>query len=759
MPPPSPLLTAAAPPRVSVTTTPPVAPRTSAPPRPTGDLWGGVAAMLVALPSAIAYGVAVYAPLGAEGIAHGVHAGIMGTVALGVIAAAMSGSPRLISAPCAPAAAILAAFATQVLATTGAVSVPRLIALMSLVALFTGVLQVGYGALRGGRLIKYIPYPVVSGYLSAVGVIIVLGQLPSLLGIAKGTPAYDGILAPAHWQWPGIAVGAAAIVVMVLARRVARSIPGPIVGLLAGAAAYFACAIFLPALRHLEHNTLLLGPVAADPASLWSTVVSTWSTVAGLGPSDWQSVFVPALTLSLLLSVDTLKTCVVVDALTLSRHNSDRTLFAQGAGNFAAAIVAGMPGAGTMGATLVNIESGGRTRRAGVIAAAAALLAAVVFGKWIAWVPISALAGILIVVGVRMIDRNSFHLARQRSTALDFAVIVTVIVVAVAFNLIAAAGAGVAFAILLFIREQIRGSVIRRKVTANSLSSTQHRLPAELAVLDRHGPETVICELQGSLFFGTTDQLYTELESDLGRCRHLILDLRRVQSVDYTAVHLLEQFEARLAERDGWLLLSRMPPRRELQTYFTQVGILAANRRVRQFETLDDALQWVEDRTLAEHLPAETETEAPLGLGEFELFQDSNPDGGLAALTACAVERSFSAGETIFKGGEIAADELFLIRRGIVRIVLPLANGKYHNLASFGRGHFFGEMSFLDHGFRSAHAVATTACDLYMISRARFNEVSRAHPTIGVKMFARLARTLALRLRHTNTQLRALYDA
>jgi SulP family sulfate permease len=121
------------------------------------------------------------------------------------------------------------------------------------------------------------------------------------------------------------------------------------------------------------------------------------------------------------------------------------------------------------------------------------------------------------------------------------------------------------------------------------------------------------------------------------------------------------------------------------------------------------------------------------------------------------VARSYGAGQAIFKAGD-TSDELLLIRRGVVRIVLPLG-GTYHNLASFGRGDFFGEIAFLDRGQRSANAIATTAVDIYAISRARFDEMSHAQPVIGVKVFARLARSLSLRLRRADAELRTFYDA
>ena len=527
----------------------------------------------------------------------------------------------------------------------------------------------------------------------------------------------------------------------------------------AGVLAYFATAWFRPELFQLTHNKLVIGPVSGEAGGIFSGIGEVWPAIAGLHFADLRLLVMPALTLSVLLSVDTLKTCVVVDSLTRSRHDSNRTLIGQGAGNLVSGLVGGMPGAGTMGATLVSVESGGRTRLAGMLEGGFVLLAALLLGNLIAWVPVAALAGILLVVAVRMVDWGSFHLLQQKSTMLDFAVIATVVIVAVTTNLMAASGAGVGLAMLLFIREQIHGSVIRRKVAGSRVSSTQHRLPEEQTLLEQHGAQTVVCELQGSLFFGTTDQLRTELEPDLKTCRYLILDLRRVQSMDYTAAHLFEQFEKTLAERNGSLIFSRLPARRDLQEYFAHVGVLRGKASARKFDTLDDALMWVEDRILDEQLPARAGDGAPpLELADFDLLREFETDQTLAPFAPAVLERSYAAGEMIVRSGD-TGQELFLVRRGVVRVMLPLKDGSHHNLASFGRGSFFGEMSFLTGAARSAEAVATTATDLFIIERKRFDAISHAHPLVGLKVFARIARTLSVRLRHADAELRTFYDA
>jgi len=730
-----------------------------------GDLWGGFAAMLVALPSAIAFGIAVFSVAGNEYMGHGVRAGILGAVALGLVAPLIGGSPRLISAPCAPAVPVLAALGMELLSRKAgmpAVVPEKVVVLLALVVLLAGVLQLAFGSIGVGRLIKFIPYPVVSGYLSGVGVLLFAKQVPGFLGLPPGVSGWQGVLSPGKWQWIALVVGLATVAGMLLAKRVTRKVPGTIIGVAAGIAAYFALAIFVPALRELKGNRLIIGPVVEGPAAIGAAVTAHWSALSNLQLSDVNLVWISALTLAVLLSVDTLKTCVVLDALARTRHQSNRVLIGQGAGNLAAALVGGMAGAGTMGATLMNSESGGRTRISGICEGLFVVVAFLLLGPWIAWVPVSALAGLLIVVAIRMIAWRDFALLRQTNTVLDFAVIACVVVVAVTVNLIAAAGAGVGLAILLFIREQIRGSVIRRKVTGDTFHSRQHRLPEEQAILERRGVETTICELQGSLFFGTTDQLFTELEGDLKRCRFLVLDLRRVRSVDFTAAHLLEQFETILAERGGYLVFSRLPhglsQGQDLQRYFENVGVMKARKNVRKFESLDDALQWVEDRLLTEEVPARGSQEAPLQLKEFEYLREFAGGPALQALAACAREQTVAEGSPVFRAGE-RGDELYLIRRGIVRIVLPLADGSHHNLAAFGRGNFFGEMAFLDAGSRSADAVALTPVDLFVISRARFDAVATADPQAAVLLFAQLSRALALRLRRADAEISSLYDA
>jgi sulfate permease, SulP family len=410
-----------------------------------------------------------------------------------------------------------------------------------------------------------------------------------------------------------------------------------------------------------------------------------------------------------------------------------------------------------MGPTLVNMSSGAVSRLSGFIEGVLALVAFLLLGNFIAWVPVASLAAILIVIGVRMIDRHSFSFLKSRSTIFDFAVILAVVVVAETVSLIAASGVGIVLAVILFIREEIRGRIVRHQIYGNQSFSKRVRTHAEMEILEAQGARTVIFELQGSLFFGTADQLYSALEPELKQRDYVILDLRRVQTVDITVVHMLDQVKDMLAERGGFLLLSHLPQNlpsgRDMERYFDQVGLVHAQSPVRIFAEQDEALEWVEDRVLAEAMCELAEGMA-LNLADIELFAGRKAET-LAALEQCMEQRSVKAGEKIFARGD-TGDEIFLIRRGAVRIMLPISDKQGHHLGTFGRGAFFGEMAFLDGETRSADAVAFGDTDLYVLSRQAFEKFAEDHKKVALKLMEGIASVLATRLRYTNSEMRAL---
>src|SRR5581483_2908095 len=681
-----------------------------------GDLWGAIAAMLVAVPSSIAFGVVIFTAASPSLASAGALAGILGAAALGMVAPLTSRNGALITAPCAPAAAVMSGLATQ-LAGLGTLTSARIIMLLALTAFVAALLQILYGVVRAGQIIKYIPYQVVNGYLSGVAVIIAFAQFPRFVG-ARARSLPDALVTPHNWQWPSIVVGTVTILAMVLATRMTKKVPGAIIGLASGIGAYFVVAQFEPRLLHLANNPLIVGPIHIE-GSFFSGMSLRLAALTSLHARDLLIVIGPALTLSALLSIDTLKTGVVLDAVTRSRHNSNRELIGQGVANVASFFAGGVPGSGTMGPTLINVTSGGRSIWSGVGEGALVLVALLALRSVIAWVPIAALAGILLVIAWRMFSFEMFKLLLSPATRLDFLVIAAVVVVAESVGLIEASLTGVGLAIVLFIRNQMRGSVILRKGDLSAIRSKRRRSPDAMKVLDQHGHEAIFVQLKDDLFFGTTDQLFTQLEHDLNECKYILFDFRRVQSMDYTAAHLFTQMDGRLRERGGRLLFSglpsRLPSHQDIEHYMGQLGLVGNDDGIPVFDTRDAALEWIEDRILAAAGWVAGEATAAMTLRQIEFLRGLDEES-IQYLERVGRNLLVPSGARVFAAGD-AGDEIFFVRRGRVHILLPLEGGKRHHLATFSRGEFFGEMAFLDRGVRSADAEAATETELFALSR------------------------------------------
>ena len=317
-----------------------------------------------------------------------------------------------------------------------------------------------------------------------------------------------------------------------------------------------------------------------------------------------------------------------------------------------------------------------------------------------------------------------------------------------------------ALSIILFLREQVGGNVVRRRSFVGQRSSTWYRPEAEMHRLEQKGNTAVIFELQGSLFFGTTHRLYQTLEPELATTDYLILDMQRVQSVDVTAAHMLNQVRDVLSERNVPLLISsvreRLPNGRNLREFLELAGLSPDGEKVILMPTLEAAIEWVEDRLLGDVAKVD-DSLPPLQLHEIALFNGSKPDT-LTDLAGCMETRSCKAGETIYARGDVD-NNLYLIRSGEVRIMgLVGGSNRLCHIATFGRGEFFGGLAFLDHRPRGNDAIVSKDCELYVLTQEEFNYLAEEHKRIAFVLVSQLARTLAVRLRHTDDELTMLQE-
>ncbi|MBZ0185077.1 MAG: SulP family inorganic anion transporter, partial [Candidatus Obscuribacterales bacterium] len=384
-----------------------------------GDLIGGLTAAVVALPIALSFGVA--SGLGAA-------AGLYGAIACGFFASMLGGTAAQVSGPTGPLTVVVASMYAANL------DRPEIVFASVVVA---GILQIVLGRIRAGQLIEYIPYPVVSGFMTGIGLIIIVLQLNPLLGkegTGKIPEAIQTIpLLHSGYNQQALVLGLLTIALIYVLPLLSKRLPATLLALVATTMVAVFANFDVPTIGAIPTGI----PMPSIPAVHFF---------------DVQQILLAGIALSILGSLDSLLTSVVADRTVFARHDSNQELTGQGIGNIAAGFFGGLPGAGATMRTIVNIRSGGRTRLSGMIHSVVMLLVVVSLGSMAAKIPLSVLAGILITVGLSIIDYRSFKdiLKTPRS---DVAVMLVVLVLTVFVDLIIAVLVGVCLACALFVKD------------------------------------------------------------------------------------------------------------------------------------------------------------------------------------------------------------------------------------------------------------------------------------------------------------------
>ncbi len=728
-----------------------------------GDLTGGITTSVISLPLAIAFGVVAFAPLGEAYVAQGALTGLYGVIVAGILTSLFGGTPGQIAVPTAPMSVMVTSIIAALLkdpelAALGNQQVAVILVLVSLTIFFAGVLQLLMGAVGGGRLVKYIPYPVIAGFMNGIAIIIFLGQLKPLFGLAKESSLASLLSGDAAFRPETVLVGGVTIVAMLVSRKVRPSVPSALVGLLCGVATFVLVGMaFNPSLLVLENNPFIIGAIpSAFPTP---KQIPKLLEVLPLIPFDKLSTLVvPAITLSVLASIDTLLTSVVTDMVTKSKHNSTKELFGQGLGNMASAACAGLPVAGSTVATLVNVNAGGRTPLSGVVNSVTVLLVVLFLGNLVQWIPMAALAGILLVTAVSMVEAESINLSLKKSALGNLLVIVAVTAITVAVDLIVAVVVGLIITAFLFIKEQISRSIVHRVYTGNLIHSKKVRSKEAMQVLERQGHLIKVYELKGSLFFGTCDKLLTEIEKHLDALC-IILDLKRVHTIDLTGAQLLKQIVDRVHEKEHFLLLSHLntadEDKERMRKLLHDVGVIHAIGEDFIFSDTDHALEWAEDTLIQREIEEAKVKRERVALGNLGMFRDLTKKQ-LEVVRRHMRPHRFKKSEIVFREGE-PGDRIYFIISGEVSVLASLAqNGRARRLATFAEGVFFGDMAILEGQPRSATVRADTDTEVLYMTVEDFRNLVENEPHIASKMLLNMARELSYRLRLTTIEVRTL---
>ena len=562
-----------------------------------GDIFGGLTAGIVALPLALAFGVS-------SGL--GPTAGLYGAIFLSFFAALLGGTNTQISGPTAPMTAVSMVIISTLIASNDG-SVEKALPIILAVFLLAGLMQVGLGFLKLGKYIRYIPYPVVSGFMTAIGLIILITQVLPVLGYyAKEDTAYvetfkpqaeaiilenildeeagedllvledfsetvsrgeaitdsqileesqtlaaksaSGVLGalrvmPSALQnisWIEFLLALGTIFIIYGFKRITSAVPSTLVALVVMTG---VAIIFVPNYR----------PITAIPQGF---PVPKWEIFTELSIGQLLPYVFTALTLALLGAIDSLLTSVVADNMTKTRHKPNKELIGQGIGNSISAMFGGIPGAGATIRTVVNINSGGKTRISGMVAGIVLLMILLLFSDAASTIPAAVLAGILVTVGIGVMDYKGLRaipsLPRdikigKLGISSEVVVMLVVMLLSTVWNLVYAVGIGLVMASLMFMKKIGDLTESRSKV----LSGSKEKLwDDEASFAELKSDKIAIKHINGPLFFGSTDG-FSKLAKEIPSAAETVLfRFDRMEYIDQSGLYALEDLLVDLAKEN-----------------------------------------------------------------------------------------------------------------------------------------------------------------------------------------------------------------
>mgnify|MGYP000474712870 FL=1 len=478
-----------------------------------GDVFGGLTAAIVSLPMALAFGVASGA---------GAEAGLYGAICVGLFASLFGGTPTLISEPTGPMTVVMTAVLTSLVA-----SHPENgLAMAFTVVMIAGLFQILLGLLKLGRYITMMPYSVISGFMSGIGIILIILQFGPMLGqpsVSGGV--LNNLLAIPQFiknlSLAELSISLTALLALFfIPKRIAKVVPPQLIVLVLGT---------VIALLLFGDNLRLVGPISLGIPDFYLPYFTA---------DQVTTMLIDGMVLGTLGCIDALLTAVIADSLTRNEHNSNKELIGQGIGNLASGFIGGLPGAGATMGTVVNIQTGARTALSGIVRAVV-LLVVVAFASGLASnIPLAILAAIAVKVGLSILDWSFLKRAHRVSTSATL-IMYLVIALTVLVDLMVAVGLGVFIANILTIDKLSRLQAQRNMQVISDVDDNISLQSEEKKILEKNRGDIALLYFSGPLIFGMSRALARERNS-LNAFRKILIDLTDVPTLDTTMVLALE---------------------------------------------------------------------------------------------------------------------------------------------------------------------------------------------------------------------------
>ena len=702
------------------------------------------------MPSIIVTGLVAFAPLGATATGASIIAAFLASVLAGTLVSAFAGTRGLIGSPSSTlaiiVAGVLAVLVRNGVVPSGMAGIGAALAVTMLLVLSTGLFQAIVTTLGVGRLVPLVPYPVLAGIRNGSALLLVLQALQT----ASAAP---GAMLP-PLEPIALLVGAVTVVAMLVPVPGLRGVPRVIVALAVGTAVHHLAVALLgpaapvgPLMDAIPPGIRHLGNVAAGVAAM-----------PGLHFDELANLLLPAaLSMTVLAVLETATTASAVQDVSLQRGGGSRDLMAVALANVVSGLCGALASTASLGDSIDNWRAGGHRRAQAAVRSLVVLLLALLATPAIAMVPRAVMAAIVLVSARDLADPDILRLLRTAARARPYhrveiagnlLIMVGVMGVAVGFGLVTAVATGAVLSLVVFATSMAQGPV--RRSYRNPLGRSRTRYPdAHSELLLRHGAAIEVVELQGALFFGSSDRVAAHVERVLkGGVEYVILDMRRVNRIDLSSARRLLRNCERIWQDGQWLMLSAVHPGLPVWDYLEDLGLCDRLPPVRVCARLEDAVAEAEAALLARHIGefAEDGFTAEAGLLALGL-----PPAAVKALLPRMSELSFDVGDQVIHVGDNSTS-VFLLLEGRLDVTLAVAGGDSGRMrvATFNPGTLVGEMALLSGAPRSADVVARTPTRCLCLELDALALLRRDDPDAAWHLLTAIAGQIERNLRMVN---------
>ncbi len=707
------------------------------------DVLGGAAASVLTVTFGLSYALLIFAGPIAPYLSYGVAITFVSSAVLATVIAVGSSLPFAISGPDSSTAAMTGILAASMVERIIAVdpSAPLLSPVLITIAIatiLTGVVLCGFGMTRMGRAIRYVPYPVVGGFLGATGCLIIIGAVRIItdqrLQFATLERFEDAL------TLSKLAAACIMAVILYLTWHRSRSsfaLPAILIGGVVAAQLMFWFAGISP-FEAQARGWTFQPPPSIDFMLPWSG--------DGLRSYPWRILLDLAGDVVAVIFVTASSTLFNTTAIEVASHreaNLEQELNATGVANIISGALGGYPGCVSVSRSMLNLNSGGTGPLAGITTSAISLLMLLFAPALLGYIPKFVLGGLLLYLGADALHKWIVQ-SRRRLSIIEYVSLLVIIVMIVQWGVIAGILLGVVIGCATFALSASRINSIKYSFDGSEYRSSLDRSREAQAVLAAHGSRILGLNLQSYLFFGSANRLYQHVKALLERhpeCRFLVFDFKLVTGIDSSAAYSFAQIKQSAQERGVKLVLVHLPSAAEKalrsSEFITDEVIIMPE--------LDHALEWCENEIIAQY-QGHGEEEASLR-GWFTQMIGSAAEA--AELIRRCERLEVKAGETIVKAGDMA-DSMHFILDGRVGVMIPTGDGRMTRVRSLGRYTTIGEMGLVLRAPRNATIQAEVDSVLYVLNTQQFESLKADNPILGQKLLTFFISVMAERLTFAN---------